>query len=663
MRTSFLDSVLRGAEALAGRNGVGTLADPDLLRRFAADRDEAAFAVLVRRHGPLVWGVCRNLLPADADAEDAFQATFVALVRSAGTIRRTEALGAWLHGVAYRVAMKARRGAARRKRREAAAAVPEPDTPVSDATWDELQAAVHDEVCRLPEKLRLPFVLCGLQGRPQRDAAELLGWKVGTVSGRLTQARQRLLDRLARRGVPVGVAAGATVLGITAGGAAVPASIFAKAMAVARAPGAVSPVVLSLARGVSQMSVTRTKLIVAGVLMAGALTTGLGSRVLSTADAQAPPGHRETEADVIKRALDYLAAQQTQDRWEYKFVPAEKGLTAADLQKLLSAHDRDGWEYCGAQDLAAGGRTVAHLTFKRPRHAAADADVRKSAAAALLAELAARQDAKGGATQQLKLAEYEKFYRAALHDAEAARKAEMDAKKRADDHEVSRAVLEKQLSNLKARMAALADDKNNAEIERNRADQVEQMLKKAAAEQEALTARLKELEVDRAKLIDKLKSMERSGAGAGSGPVIEVIQLKNVDSKAAVEALTKMIPEAGGKIADVGPHAIAVYGNRDDVAKLKETIAKIVDRAASSTQPGDGKAAPPAEQHETMTFKLQYSKAADVQAVLAKVFDKKPLKFTTDASTNSLFVQAPADVLAEVKKVIAALDVPKGERY
>ncbi|HJZ93529.1 MAG TPA: sigma-70 family RNA polymerase sigma factor, partial [Gemmataceae bacterium] len=220
MRTSFLDSVLRGAEALAGRNGVGTLADPDLLRQFAADRDEAAFAVLVRRHGPLVWGVCRNLLPTDADAEDAFQATFVALVRSAGTIRRTEALGAWLHGVAYRVAMKARRGAARRKRREAAAAVPEPDTPVSDATWDELQAAVHEEVCRLPEKLRLPFILCGLQGRPQRDAAELLGWKLGTVSGRLTLARQRLLDRLARRGVPVGMAAGATVLGITASGGA-----------------------------------------------------------------------------------------------------------------------------------------------------------------------------------------------------------------------------------------------------------------------------------------------------------------------------------------------------------------------------------------------------------------------------------------------------------
>src|SRR5262245_36295856 len=122
VKRSFLDSVLRGAEALAARDPVGTLPDPDLVRRFAAGRDPAAFAVLVRRHGPLVWGVCRNLLPADADAEDAFQATFLALVRSAPTIRRTEALGGWLHGVAYRVALKARRAAARRKKREVGAA-------------------------------------------------------------------------------------------------------------------------------------------------------------------------------------------------------------------------------------------------------------------------------------------------------------------------------------------------------------------------------------------------------------------------------------------------------------------------------------------------------------------------------------------------------------
>src|SRR5215208_5254241 len=167
----FLEHVLRGAEALAARDSVGTLPDAELLRRFAAERDQAAFAVLVRRHGPLVWGVCRNLLPRDADAEDAFQATFLALIRSAGSIRRTEALGGWLHGVAYRVALKARRAAARRRKREHAAAVPEPSSPVPDAAWDDLQAAVHEEVCQLPDRLRLPFVLCGLQGRPQTEAA------------------------------------------------------------------------------------------------------------------------------------------------------------------------------------------------------------------------------------------------------------------------------------------------------------------------------------------------------------------------------------------------------------------------------------------------------------------------------------------------------------
>src|SRR5262249_61184699 len=110
------------------------------IRRSAPDSAAAAFAVPAPRHGPLVWGACRTLPPADADAEDAFQATFLALVRSAGTIRQMEALGGWLHGVAYRVAMKARRTAARRKKREIIAAVPEPDAPIPDAARDALQA-------------------------------------------------------------------------------------------------------------------------------------------------------------------------------------------------------------------------------------------------------------------------------------------------------------------------------------------------------------------------------------------------------------------------------------------------------------------------------------------------------------------------------------------
>ena len=270
---------------------------PTCVRRFAADRDQAAFAVLVRRHGPLVWGVCRNLLPADADAEDAFQATFLALVRSAGTIRQTEALGGWLHGVAYRVAMKARRSAARRKKREAIAAVPSRITPVPDAAWDDLQAAVHEEVCRLPDKLRLPFVLCGLQGRQQKDVAKQLGWKVGTVSGRLTQARQRLLDRLARRGVPVGVAAGAAVLGMASGiGRGSSFGQFESNCggrdAGRRFPRSHRPRPWSNPDVFDANEVARRRRAVAG-----ALTTGIGSRLVSTADAQAPPSRAIARGD------------------------------------------------------------------------------------------------------------------------------------------------------------------------------------------------------------------------------------------------------------------------------------------------------------------------------------------------------------------------------
>src|SRR5947209_6822404 len=162
MRSQLLRAVLRRAIPAAE-----PVADGDLLRRFAADRDDAAFAELVRRYARLVWGVCRNLLADEADAEDAFQATFLALVRSADRVRDPNALGGWLHGVAVRVCQKAKRSAARRRQRERAAAVSErrgsPPPSVSD--WESLLAAVHQEVCRLPEAQRVAFVLCCLEGR------------------------------------------------------------------------------------------------------------------------------------------------------------------------------------------------------------------------------------------------------------------------------------------------------------------------------------------------------------------------------------------------------------------------------------------------------------------------------------------------------------------
>ena len=202
MNRTILQTVLRRVEAQAvqGRGGLG---DAELLRRFAATRDDAAFTVLVRRHGPLVWAVCRNLLPNEADAEDAFQATFLALIESASRVR-TAAVGAWLHGVAVRVAKMTRRSAGRRRQRERKVAVLETSARVAAAAWNHLQAAVHEEVSQLPESLRIAFVLCNLQGKSQCDVAAELGWKPGTLTGRLSKARRQLLERLSKRGIAAG---------------------------------------------------------------------------------------------------------------------------------------------------------------------------------------------------------------------------------------------------------------------------------------------------------------------------------------------------------------------------------------------------------------------------------------------------------------------------
>jgi RNA polymerase sigma factor (sigma-70 family) len=188
---------------------IAELSDDGLLERYLVGNEataQEAFGALVQRHGPMVLGICRHILDEEHDAEDAFQATFLVLARKGGTIRNRTVLAGWLHEVAHRIANKARAGGARRRtlERQAMAMSPTPNEPnrqAETAAWNELRPILHDEVAKLPEKYRLPVILCYLEGKTNEEAAAVLDWPVGTVKGRLSRARDVLRSRLLRRGL------------------------------------------------------------------------------------------------------------------------------------------------------------------------------------------------------------------------------------------------------------------------------------------------------------------------------------------------------------------------------------------------------------------------------------------------------------------------------
>lgn len=201
--------------------------DEDLLRRYRADRDESAFAEIVARYSGSVWNVCRRFLVQRQEIEDAFQAVFLILARKADRIRKGEALGSWLYGVAYRTAARARQKAVRSRERDEHAHRPPPAPAAwSEAACRELQRILDEEVSRLPERYRAPFVLCCLEGMSRAEAARELRWNEGTLSARLARARMRLQKRLLLRGVTLSAALTATALAQNTAGA-IPAALLA----------------------------------------------------------------------------------------------------------------------------------------------------------------------------------------------------------------------------------------------------------------------------------------------------------------------------------------------------------------------------------------------------------------------------------------------------
>lgn len=425
MRRSQLPSVVRLLMA--------EVPDADLLERYVLQRDDDAFAQLVTRYSRLVWGQCRNLLPNDADADDAFQATFLTLARSVKSIRPGAPLGPWLHGVAFRVCKNAQRANSRRAKREKASAQPEANRPVADSTWEEAFAAMAEEVQKLPESQRLAFVLCCIEGRACTEVAASLGQKLGTFSARLTRAKQTMLDRLAKRGFGAGVLA---LGGVTGSVALAPAALIARTLTLLPPGVAVPSSVLTLTYGVTGMMI-RFKLLAAGVLVASGIGMSVGTGWYGSATAQVPGADtKPTNIEQMKmtpkaETIDQLKANlekakaflakaeaeeaakqvevhsyvrkvqlllEAQAAPQFEYIPLQEGISRKEFETILADRETKGWNFIGEvtiDDHLIGGQKVPTptLVFRKPTAAAVDVKLKS-----FMNLSAAREAAKTPAT-------------------------------------------------------------------------------------------------------------------------------------------------------------------------------------------------------------------------------------------------------------------------
>ncbi len=331
-----MNSVIEQLRALVLRDAAG-LTDGELLECYLGRREEAAFEALVRRHGPMVLGVCRRVLRNHHDSEDAFQATFLVLARKAASVVPREMVGNWLYGVAYRTALKAKAVTAKRQVRERPMIeMPEPEVSPHDS-WRDLRPLLDQELRRLPDKYRVPIILCALEGRTEKEAARQLGWPQGTLSGRLSRAKTLLAKRLARGG---GLLSAGSLTGMLSRGTAsacVPSSLVVSTVKAATlfaakqaaAAGVVSVEVAALTQGVlTAMFLSKVKLAMAVLLVAAIVVGGTGL-LMSAASGHDTLEKRSQSTD--REAQKTSAAQPAQ-------APNETNRIIASADELFSVY-------------------------------------------------------------------------------------------------------------------------------------------------------------------------------------------------------------------------------------------------------------------------------------------------------------------------------------
>ncbi|MBI3410736.1 MAG: RNA polymerase sigma factor [Planctomycetes bacterium] len=334
----FLQTLVRGmaAEAFVGQS------DRELVARFLACHDEAVFEAFVRRHGPMVYRVCWRVLQHSQDAEDAFQATFLLLAKKLRSVRKRESLASWLHGVAHRVALKARSQAANRSAHERNGRAANSILP-EDVTWRELSTALDAGLAHLPEKWRLPLIHCYLEGRTQDEAAAQLGWSKSTLLRRLDEARAALGRRLTRKGIvwPAAVSAlllsdcvapaalSSKLIGVTA-----EAAVYVATGKSALAIGLTSAKAVALMEGALQVMFFAKIKMAAIVVLALGLISGLATSAVPISANQEPAPSR-----VAQNSTKQESGKQT----EKPKKPKARFTISKETTRVTDAPDPDGY--------------------------------------------------------------------------------------------------------------------------------------------------------------------------------------------------------------------------------------------------------------------------------------------------------------------------------